>query len=72
MNEYEHEDAIRDANLCAGRRTKLADALKSVTDKQQGLRIISEAQDRYLDIFEAFIEGVAWARDKDGMDKGKP
>ncbi len=62
MNDYDHEDAFKDANRCAGRRTKLADALKLATTKQMGAQIIEDCQNKYLDFFEVFIEGVEWGR----------
>lgn len=62
MNEYDHEDAFKDANLCAGRRTKLADALRRTHDKHLAHLIIADCQEKYLQIFEAFIEGVEWGR----------
>lgn len=62
MNEYDHEDAFKYANLCAGRLTKLADALKSAQSKDQASLIIQDCQLKYQDLFTAFIEGVEFGR----------
>lgn len=62
MNIYDHEDAFKDANLCAGRLTNLPEALKMATDKDQARIIIRDCQDMYVNLFHAFIEGVEWGR----------
>lgn len=71
MNVYDHEDAFADANRCAGRRTKLADALKSCTSKDMAVKMINDLQVIYLDLFEAFIEGVEYGR-RNPKEVGKP
>lgn len=62
MNEYDHEDAFKAANLCAGRLTKLSDALCVATDKYCAELIIADCQKKYADLFTAFIEGVDYGR----------
>lgn len=64
INTYDHEDAFQSANRCAGRRTQIADALKLANNQDQARAIILDAQKKYEDIFESFIEGVAWAREE--------
>lgn len=62
MNIYDHEDAFKEANLCAGQRTALADVLKAGLKKEHALAVIQGLQDTYLQLFEAFIEGVDYGR----------
>lgn len=62
LNEYDHEDAFKDANLCAGRKTNLSDALKFCRDKDTARQIIGDLQGKHQALFEAFIEGVEWGR----------
>ncbi len=62
MNPYDHEDAFKSANRCAGRLTKLADALKTAETDLQARMIISDCQEKYQAIFDAFIEGVEYGR----------
>ena len=62
MNNYDHEDAFNSANIFAGGRTKLAEALKLATDKCQASKIIEDAQRQYENLFDAFIEGVDYGR----------
>lgn len=62
MNHYDHEDAFKDANRCAGRRTKLSDALKVAANVDSARVIIEDCQEKYLTIFEAFLEGVEYGR----------
>lgn len=59
---YDHEDAFKAANRCAGKRTKLADALKMADTADQGRLIILDCQEKYENLFEAFIEGVEYGR----------
>lgn len=68
MNPYDHEDAFKDANLCAGRKTKLSEALKMAPDKDVARLIIADSQDRYQSLFDAFIEGVAYGRENPKKD----
>lgn len=63
MNQYDHEDAFREANRFAGGKTKLADALKFVEKDYQAREIILHALETYQGLFDAFIAGVAWARE---------
>lgn len=70
MNEYDHEDAFKYANRCAGRLTALADALKLSESKEQGQRIISVCMDNYEKLFTAFLEGVDFGR-RHPMDMSK-
>lgn len=62
MNEYDHEDAFKNANLCAGRLTKLSEALKFIKDRDTACAIILDCQKKYNDLFTAFIEGVDYGR----------
>lgn len=62
MNPYDHEDAFKDANLCAGKYTRLADALKGCDNKDLARNIIEECKDNYERLFNAFIEGVEYGR----------
>ncbi len=62
MNEYDHEDAFKSANRCAGRLTNLADALKMADTKDQARLIILDCQEKYQNLFTAFIEGVEYGR----------
>ncbi len=62
INIYDHEDAFKVANLCAGRRIKLVDVLKLCKDKDTAQLIIKGMQDQYENLFEAFIEGVEYGR----------
>ncbi len=62
MNVYDHEDAFKDANLCAGSKVKLSEALKSCQNKDLASVIIHDTQQRYRDLFDAFIEGVEYGR----------
>lgn len=62
MNDYDHEDAFKEANRCAGRLTNLAEALKTAESRDQASRIIKDAQEVYLNLFNAFIEGVDYGR----------
>ncbi len=62
MNIYDHEDAFKAANRCAGRLTSLADALKSAETNTQARLIIQDAQEKYEKLFNAFIEGVEFGR----------
>ena len=71
MNIYDHEYAFKEANLCAGRRTKLADALGTAMDQHTARLIIQDCQDKYTNVFEAFIEGVAYARELAKIDDQK-
>lgn len=64
MNPYDHEDAFKSANRCAGRLTNLSEALKVADNENQARLIIEDCQDKYRKIFDAFIEGVAWAREQ--------
>jgi len=59
---YEHEDAFKEANRCAGRRTDLARALKNCTGKDTAKLIIEDCKNKYENLFEAFIEGVEFGR----------
>lgn len=62
MNIYDHEDAFRAANLCAGNLTQLANVLKVSTDKDHARLLIEECQKTYENLFQAFIEGVDYGR----------
>lgn len=62
MNPYDHEDAFKDANRCAGRTTQLAEALKQVETQTQARTIILDCQNQYEALFNAFIEGVEYGR----------
>jgi hypothetical protein len=62
VNAYDHEDAFKEANLCAGNKIKLVDALKICKDKEVARVIISELRDQYQALFDAFIEGVDYGR----------
>lgn len=62
MNQYDHEDAFKDANLFAGSKTALADALKWCSDKDTARKIIEDAQRQHLNLFEAYIAGVEYGR----------
>lgn len=62
MNTYDHEDAFKDANYCAAKYTNLGDAIKLCGNKEVAALIIKELQDRYLHLFDAFIEGVDYGR----------
>lgn len=62
MNHYDHEDAFKEANLCAGRAVNLPEAIKLSLNKDQARLMILQCQDQYLALFDAFIQGVAWGR----------
>lgn len=64
MNTYDHEDAFRDANLHAGRVIDLPAGLKTARSMDQARAMIGTMQDQYEKLFEAFIAGVAWAREE--------
>lgn len=70
VNEYDHEDAFKAANRCAGRYVKLADAIKFAESKDQARLIILDCQERYQFLFDAFIEGVAWGRENPRVGNG--
>ena len=75
MNSYDHEDAFRDANLHAGKVTDMPTALHSVQNLDHARVIIADLQFQYDRVFEAFIAGVAWAREdmkkvEKGYDRG--
>ncbi len=63
VNEYDHEDAIKDANGYAGRNIDIPKALKFAASKDQAMVIIVGLQDDYLKMFNAFIAGVDWGRE---------
>ena len=63
MNVYDHEDAFKDANLCAANKVKIAEALRGCTDRHLAISIIGDAQTQYQKLFDAFIEGVAYGRE---------
>lgn len=73
MNVYDHEDAFKSANRHAGSVVKLGDAIKHVTDRDSAVRIIDDCRNHYEDLFDAFISGVAWARqeEKNKLDSKK-
>jgi hypothetical protein len=58
----DHEDAFKEANRCAGRKTKLSDVLKHAITKEQAQLVIFDSQEKYKDLFDAFIEGVDYGR----------
>lgn len=62
MNEYDHEDAFKDASRCAGRLTNLSEAIKWASSKELASAIIYDSQKKYENLFTAFIEGVEWGR----------
>lgn len=62
MNVYDHEDAFKSANRCAGRLTAMPDALKMADTQEQARLILLDLQDRYAKLFDAFIEGVEYGR----------
>lgn len=62
MNEYDHGDAFKDANLHAGRVVSLPEVLKRVTSKEQARAAIGEALVTYENLFTAFIAGVDYGR----------
>jgi hypothetical protein len=70
MNQYDHEDAFKDANRFAGGRTKIADALKLADTEYQARAIILHAQETYQGLFDALIAGVDWAREQNKKQDG--
>ncbi len=62
MNAYDHEDAFKPANRCAGAKTKIGEALKMADTQDQARLILLDLQERYQALFDAFIEGVDWGR----------
>lgn len=62
MNHYDHEDAFKEANLCAGRFTNLAEELKDIKNPRVFELVIEDLKKKYEIIFSAFIEGVEWGR----------
>lgn len=62
MNEYDHDDAFREANLCAGKLTDIGNAIKSAESKLQAQIILEELKKQYEKYFTAFIEGVDYGR----------
>ena len=62
LNEYDHEDAFKSANMCAGRLTNMVEALKFCKDKDVARVLIGQMQETYQNLFTAFIEGVDYGR----------
>lgn len=62
MNHYDHEDAFKEANRCAGRATNISKALQTVETESQARLLLEDLQKQYVALFGAFIEGVEYGR----------
>lgn len=61
-DEYEHEDAFKEANRCAGRLTRLAARLSNAVTDLEKRRVLEECRVEYQNLFSAFIAGVDFGR----------
>jgi hypothetical protein len=48
VNEYDHEDAFRDANIYCGRQINLGQAIRSATTQAQAALILDEKHPKIL------------------------
>ena len=60
----QYEDCYKEANLCAGRIVDISSRLEGVTDKEEFVRVLGQAQLEYVAAFDAFVAGVAFERSK--------
>ena len=62
IEDSEHDDCFKHANIYAADKVDLISEIKKCTTREQVKWRIKNVQDKYLDLFEAFIAGVDHGR----------